>query len=136
MTAIRVLLGLSGIWLAWYGISLVFELGSAGLISLAVWFAGGILLHDAILAPLCAALGLAARRVLPESWWAPFTVGAVCTATLVVLAVPVLGREGANPANDTVLDRDFGMGLLVAVGVVWALVALDIALARRYRARH
>ncbi|MEU1984047.1 hypothetical protein [Nocardia sp. NPDC019395] len=133
MTATRVLLGLCGIWLGWYGITLVLDLGPADQMSLALWFAGGILLHDAVLAPLCAALGLAARRILPASWWAPFTVGAVCTATLLVLAVPVLGHEDANAANNTVLDRNFGMGLLVAVGAVWALVALDIA--RRYRAR-
>ncbi|WP_030523493.1 hypothetical protein [Nocardia rhamnosiphila] len=134
MTATRVLLLLGGIWLGWYGITLVLELGPADQISLAWWFAGGILLHDAVIAPLCAGLGLAARRILPANWWAPATVGAVCTLTLAVLAIPVVGRAGANPANPTVLDRDFGTGLLVAISVVWALVALDIG-RRWYRAR-
>ncbi|APE34827.1 hypothetical protein BOX37_13690 [Nocardia mangyaensis] len=135
MTATRVLLLLSGIWLGWYGMTLVLELGPADQISLAWWFAAGILLHDAVLAPLCAGLGLAARRILPVSWWAPVTVGAVCTLTLAVLSIPVVGREDANPANPTVLDRNFGMGLLVAIGTVWTLVAFDLG-RRWYRARH
>ncbi|GAA5057661.1 hypothetical protein [Nocardia callitridis] len=126
MTATRLLLGLAGLWLGWYGLTLVLDLGPADQVSLAWWFGGGILLHDGVIAPLFAGLGLAARRILPARWWAPITVGAVCTATLIILAVPVVGREGEIVANDSVLDRNFGVGLLVAIGTVWALVALDI----------
>ncbi|MEV0247309.1 hypothetical protein AB0H76_12020 [Nocardia sp. NPDC050712] len=133
MTAIRVLLALSGLGLAWYGIDLFLDFTTTDLISVAFWFAGGILLHDAVFAPLCAAVGLAAHRLLPESWWGPALVGTVCTVTLLALAVPVLGRAG-DAANPTVLDRNYGLGLVLAIAVVWILVGLAVVVSRRFRA--
>ncbi|MBB5918245.1 hypothetical protein BJY24_007157 [Nocardia transvalensis] len=130
MIAIRVLLALGGIWLAWYGIGLLLDQNPADLMSIARWFAGGIVLHDAILAPLCAAVALLARRLLPAPWWASVAWGGLCTATLLLISIPVLQRSGENPANPSVLDRNYHAGLLIAVAVVWVFVALDIT--RRY----
>ncbi|WP_024799493.1 hypothetical protein [Nocardia sp. BMG51109] len=133
MTAIRVLLGLGGIWLAWYGIDLVLEQDSTSLMSTARWFVGGILIHDAIVAPLCAVVALLARRLFPASWWASIAWGGLCTATLVVVAVPVVQRSGAVPGNPTILDRDYHTGLLIAIAVVWVVVGIDIARRRMRR---
>ncbi|MBB5915949.1 hypothetical protein BJY24_004861 [Nocardia transvalensis] len=126
MTAIRILLGLAGIWLAWYGIDLVLEQDPASLMSTAGWFVGGILLHDAILAPVCAVVALLARRLLPDGWWASIVWGGLCTVTLLLVAVPVVQRSGAVAGNPTILDRDYPVGLLVVIAVVWAFVGLDI----------
>ncbi|WP_405136037.1 hypothetical protein [Nocardia sp. NBC_01388] len=132
MTIIRGLLVVLGLWLGWYGISLLLQMNPTDLRSIALWFAGGILLHDGVFAPLAATLGVAARRVLPESWWAPVACGAVCTVTLLLIAVPVIGREGALP-NPTILDRNYILGLAVAVAVVWVLVLVAL---RRTRTTH
>ncbi|RMI34963.1 hypothetical protein [Nocardia stercoris] len=124
MIALRMLLIAGGIWLAWHGISLLLHDDPADLKSIAFWFVGGILVHDALFAPLCAAAGVGARRLLPRSWWAPVACGAVCTVVLAVLAVPVIGRRNAVPDNPSVLDRNYAAGLVVALAVVWILVAL------------
>ncbi|WP_433657010.1 hypothetical protein ACQPW1_36750 [Nocardia sp. CA-128927] len=129
MTAIRILLVLAGLWLGWYGITLLLDFPRADLLSIALWFAGGILLHDGVFAPLCAAVGATARRVLPGTWWAPTACGAVCTVALVLIAAPVLDRGDAMPDNPTVLDRNYPLGLAVALILIWALV-LAAAVAR------
>ncbi|MFD6156805.1 hypothetical protein ACFWF7_19720 [Nocardia sp. NPDC060256] len=130
MTAIRILLVLAGLWLGWYGISLLLDFPRADLLSVALWFAGGILLHDAVFAPLCAAVGATARHVLPGTWWGPAACGAVCTVALFAIAVPVLDRGHAMPDNPTVLDRNYPLGLAVALIVIWALVVAAAAVRR------
>ncbi|WP_067571031.1 hypothetical protein [Nocardia acidivorans] len=133
MTVIRVLLIALGLWLGWYGLSLLLDMNPADLRSAALWFAGGILLHDGVFAPAAATLGVAARRMLPASWWAPVACGAVCTVTLSLIAVPVIGRAGALPGNPTILDRDYILGLAISLAVVWLLVA--VALLRGHTSR-
>ncbi|WP_043676524.1 hypothetical protein [Nocardia vulneris] len=122
MTAIRLLLLLAGGWLGWYGITLLLDFPRADLISIVLWVAGGILLHDAVFAPLCAAVGVSARRFLPGIWWGPAACGAVGTVALLALAAPVLDRGHAMPDNPTVLDRNYPLGLVAAVVLVWVLV--------------
>ncbi|MFI6869851.1 hypothetical protein [Nocardia sp. NPDC050406] len=131
MTAVRVLLATFGLWLASLGIADLLHMNRADLLSVGFWFAGGILVHDAIFAPLCAALGVTARRLLPPRAWAPLLCGAVATVTLVALAIPVLAPGGANADNPTIRDRPYLLGLTIAVATVWALVALAALAPRR-----
>lgn len=136
MTAIRVILGLGGILLAWFGVNLIFEQSPTDLMSIALWFAGAIVLHDGVFAPLCAAAGLGGKRILPPSWWAPVTIGAVCSVTLALIAVPVYGRELAVAGNPTVLDRDYHAGFFAAIAVVWSLVVATVFVRAMVRRRH
>ncbi|MEV6774549.1 hypothetical protein AB0N05_38520 [Nocardia sp. NPDC051030] len=129
MTAVRLLLAASGIWLAYYGITQLLHQNSTDLKSTAVWFIGGILLHDAVFAPVCALLGFTAHRLLPARWWAPLACGAVATVTLLLLAIPVFDRS--IPGNPTILDRPYGLGLIAALVTIWALVALYTAESHR-----
>ncbi|MFB8274327.1 hypothetical protein [Nocardia colli] len=137
MNAIRILLLLAGLWLGWYGISLLLDFPRADLWSVALWFAAGILLHDGVFAPLCAAVGVTARRILPGTWWGPMACGAVCTVVLVAIAAPVIDRGHAMPDNPTVLDRNYPLGLAVALILIWALViaAAAVRLADHHRSR-
>ncbi|MFD4428660.1 hypothetical protein [Nocardia sp. NPDC058497] len=134
MTAVRVLLGLFGIGLAGYGIALLSDLSRTDLLSVAVWFAGGIVLHDAVFAPLSAAAGVGARRILPSSWWAAAACGAVATVAVLVLAAPVVGRGHALADNPTLLDRDYPAGVIAAVVTVWVLVGVGAVAGRGIRA--
>ncbi|WP_433729855.1 hypothetical protein ACQP0C_01565 [Nocardia sp. CA-129566] len=136
MTAVRILLLVVGVWLGWYGISGLFDLPPTDLASVAIWFAGGILLHDAVFAPVCAAFGLTARRLLPPTWWAVTACGAICSVALVLVALPVLDRSNAMSSNPTVLDRDYPLGLTVALLLVWSLVLTAHAVANRSGRRH
>ncbi|WP_019930743.1 hypothetical protein [Nocardia sp. BMG111209] len=138
---VRVALFAIGLGTGWYGVNTLLGFPTADLISVAEWFSGAILLHDAVFAPLAAAVGLGARRILPTGWWAPAACGAVCTVALLAVSVPVLTRHGARPLNPTVLDRPYPAGLAAAILVVWALVVLSVVVRRlrghgeRYRYR-
>ncbi|MFR9751464.1 hypothetical protein ACL02S_10550 [Nocardia sp. 004] len=122
--AIRAVLLLAGLWLGWYGLTLLLEFTTTDLTSVVLWFGGGILLHDAVFAPLSAAAGLGGRRILPAGWWGPAACGAVCTVTLALIAAPVVGRRYALPDNPTVLDRHYPAGLAIALLTIWVLVVL------------
>jgi hypothetical protein len=124
MIAARIALLLVGLWLGWYGISALFDLPPTDLASVAIWFAGGVLLHDAIFAPVCAAFGLTARHLLPPTWWAVTACGAICSVALVLIALPVLERRNAMSSNPTVLDRNYPLGLAIALILVWSLVLI------------
>jgi len=49
---------------------------------------------------------------------------------LVLLAIPVLSRPGMRPDNPSVLDRDYPLGLTVALAVVWFCVPVYVLLRR------
>ncbi|WP_280353443.1 hypothetical protein [Nocardia otitidiscaviarum] len=133
MTPIRVLLVLLGLWLAALGITDLLAMSRTDMISIVFWFAGGILVHDAVFAPLCAIIGTAGRRVLPPHAWAPAACGAVATVTLLLIAVPVLAPGVANADNPTIRDRPYLLGLALALVTVWTLVALATVTVHRSR---
>ncbi|PSR65772.1 hypothetical protein C8258_21205 [Nocardia sp. MDA0666] len=123
MNAVRVLLAAAGIASAGYGISLVLHMNTTDLMSIAVWSVGLLVLHDAVFAPLSAGVGVSVRHLIPGSVRGPVTIGVVATVVLAIVSVPVIGRAGAV-ANSTVLDRNYGAGLAVALAVVWAGVGV------------
>jgi hypothetical protein len=130
MIVIRVALGVLGIALGLYGASLLWENPVEVLIRIVIWAAAGVVLHDFVFAPLSAAAGLAGRRLVPQSWWPPIVVAALCSAVLALLAIPVFSRPGAHADNMTVLDRDYPLGLWLSLAVVWACVPVYLVAAR------
>ncbi len=119
----RLALGGVGFLAAAYGAFRLLELGVGNLVSTVVWLAGGVLLHDAVLAPLTLGVCALGVRALPSRWRAATAGGLLVLGTLTLTAVPVLGRFGARPDNPTLLDRPYLLGWLVvaslvAVGVV------------------
>lgn len=128
MIAVRVALAVAGIAMACYGAVLLWDNPTVVIVRIVVWALAGVVLHDFVFAPICAALGLAGRRWLPPTWRAPIGVAALCAVVLGFLAVPVLGKPGARPDNATVLDRDYPLGLqlslgVVAVGLLWFMLS-------------
>jgi hypothetical protein len=110
-------IGLYGLWLIW-----AFPVDT--IIRFAVWGGVGVVVHDFVFAPLCAAVGFTGRKLIRGRWWKPVTVAALCTAVLAILAVPVYSRPGAHADNPTVLDRNYPLGLWVSIAVVWACVPI------------
>lgn len=117
---LRVLLGLLGVaGIAWGAWLLLDGQDLDALLRVALWLAGGVVLHDAVLAPLVVVLGAGAVRL-------PLAVRGIAARVLVVLgsltllAVPVLLARGESydAANRTILDRPYGQGWLLAAGLV------------------
>ncbi|NUT51895.1 MAG: hypothetical protein HOV94_32075 [Saccharothrix sp.] len=115
----RWVLGVLGVAMGLWGASLLLPLVDLDLL---LWFVGGPIVHDLLLAPLFAGVGLLVARWVPRRWRAAVLVGLTLTGVLVLLAVPLLWRPFAGPPNPGLLDRDYRAGLLVAVAAVWAAV--------------
>jgi hypothetical protein len=133
MRAVRVLLGGSGVAVAAYGVKLLLDLGFGNLRATVEWLIGGIVLHDAVLAPVTVLVGVGfvvlQRRGVRTG---PLIVGGLVLGTVTIAAIPVLGRFGARSDNATLLDRNYVVGWLVLAGLT-ALVSVAVLLARGTR---
>jgi hypothetical protein len=133
--AVRLLLAGAGIGLAAYGgWLLVPQLPYA-----VTWLVAGPILHDAVVAPLVGLTGLALGRVLPgragRRWVA---AGLAVTATLLLIAIPLLWRPHPAPPNPGLQDRDYPAELAAWLAVLWAGILLGATashLRRRHRSR-
>lgn len=126
--ALRVALGAVGLAATTYGLMMLDDRGPENLRAVVTWLVAGVILHDAVLAPLTILVCAVGARVLPGRFRAPVAGGLLVVGSVTLLAVPVLGRFGARPDNPTLLDRDYTTGWLVMAGL--ALVTM-LALARR-----
>ncbi|MGL5864491.1 MAG: hypothetical protein ACRCYX_01285 [Dermatophilaceae bacterium] len=116
VVALRVVLAVAGAAGAGYGILLLGRLDPAQVVGVAHWVAGGVVVHDGLLAPVVVALGALVAAFAPGWLRMPLLRALVVLGPLTLVAVPVLGRFGAKPDNPTLLDRPYlaGYGALVA----------------------
>lgn len=125
----RVVIGAVGVVATAYGASLLLARGFADAAAAAAWLGGGVVVHDAILAPLALVVGAGLMRVTPARWRAAVAGALVVLGSLTLLAIPVLGRFGARPDNPTLLDRNYllGWAAVSAVVVLGALLVGGLA---------
>lgn len=135
MTAVRIVLVLLGVGLGVYGAVLLLENPTAIIVRILIWAVVAAVVHDLVFAPVCAALGVAGRRLIPLPWQSPVAVAGLCSVVLVLLAIPVFRRPGMRPDNPSVLDRDYPLGLAVALAVVWLCVPIYYLATRAMAAR-
>lgn len=133
MRATRFVLGAVGVGFGLWGVWLMRDFTGEQLTSTGVWLAGGILVHDAVLAPLTVGLGVLASRLLPGHFRAATSVAFLLWATLTVVFLPVLSGQGGKPDNETILNRPYLASWLVLTGVL-AGASVIAALRRRARA--
>jgi hypothetical protein len=124
VNAVRAVLITAGIGIAGYGVALLPGEPRVIMFRIVVWALAGVALHDLVFAPLCVALGFAGRRLVPQKWWRPVVVAALCSVVLVMLAIPVFDKPGQRPDNLTVLERNYHAGLWISLAIVWACVPL------------
>ena len=117
---IRALTLVAGLAAAAYGGWQLAQRGWANSEAAATWLVGGVLLHDAVLAPVTIAACWLALRLVRAERLAPWAVGLVLLGPLTLVAVPVLGRFGVRPDNPTLLDRPYWAGWSAVVVVVCA----------------
>ena len=131
----RLAIGAVGVLMGAFGALRFLQLDLADLFDAVLWLAGGVVVHDAILAPLTIALTVLGTRVVPAGLRTRVTVALVVLLTVTVTAIPVLGRFGARPDNATILPRDYTAGWLVlaALVLVATLAAGPVSRALRRR---
>ncbi len=119
----RTALGVGGFLVGGYGAFRLLELGWDNLGGTVLWLAAGVVLHDAMLAPLTIGLCLLGVRLLPRRWRGAAAGGLLVLGTVTLSAVPTLFRFGARADNPTLLDRPYLLGWLVVAAVVLVGVA-------------
>ena len=133
---IRVVLGALGVAAASYGGWLLHDRGWDNFVAAATWLVVGVILHDGLLATLTILVCLVATRLLPSPARGPAAAGLVVLGSVMMLAIPVLGRFGARPDNPTLLDRNYAAGWVVLAALTVAGVLLaTYAASRRTRRR-
>lgn len=102
--------------------------------SFATLFAGGLIVHDGVVAPLVALLSLPLVRLLPRWARPPLQAGLVVTALVLVIAFPLVVPGDTRLANNpSLLPGDYDRGLLIVLGCVWMVTAAGCGWAWRRR---
>ncbi len=101
---------------------------------LARWIAGSAIIHDAVLLPIVVGVAMIVRSVVPARTW-PIVRWALMTSGVVLLvAWPFVRGYGRRAGNPSLLPRNYGVGVAVALAITWAVAAALVVLGRR-RAR-
>lgn len=139
--ALRVLLVLGGTALMATGVTIaVTSVPSRQWPSTLLWLAGGVAVHDLLLAPLAVGAGLLVLSRVPPLWRGPLRGAALGAGVLAVFAAAVLGGASSR-RHESVVPLDPAVALGVAAGVLveavllGALVAHLVAVRARRRAR-
>jgi hypothetical protein len=132
---IRLILFLMALGFGFYGLSLLWEMPGPDQLSIVFWLAGGLIAHDAIFAPACLALGYGGAKLLPERWWPPVLIAVSTSLIVLILSLPVLLPRSPEktPDNATILDRPYGVGVAVALAIIWTLTVALVLIRRRNR---
>jgi len=125
--SLLVLGGGVGLWGVW----LMRDFASPQLVSIGTFLVGGVILHDAVLAPVTVGLGVLAARLLPNHFRAAAGIAFLLWGTLTLAFFNVLSGKGGKPDNMTVLNRPYALSWLVLTGVLAG--AMVIAALRRRR---
>jgi hypothetical protein len=131
----RLLLGALGIAMGAFGALRFLQLDLPDIVNAVLWLAGGVAIHDGVIAPLTVGLTVLLTRVVPSRARVRVTVALIVLATVTVTAIPVLGRFGARPDNLTILPRNYLVGWLVFVALVLLVSVLVGPATRLVRGR-
>lgn len=118
-----------GALVAAFGAYLVLTTAGSGLFSAALWFGGGIAVHDGLIAPLVLVIGAVVLRVVPGAARAPVQAAMMITGALVLATLPLVLGGGRDPAVPSQQPLAYGRNLVVVLLIVW-LVAGAVALLR------
>jgi hypothetical protein len=100
------------------------------------WVVGAALITDLVVVPGVVVAASAARRITPARWWPAVRAALTITGSLALVAWPFVRGYGRDPANPSLLPRDYAGGLAAAVAAVWLVTAASLAPGlRRCRAR-
>jgi hypothetical protein len=113
MRTVRAVLVVAGVACGLWGVWLMRDFTRGQLTSEGFWLAGGVVLHDAVLAPVVVVVGHLASRLLPRHFRGPIATAFLIWGTLTIVFLPVLSGQGGKAGNDTILGRPYVLSWLV-----------------------
>ena len=88
--------------------------------NLARFVVGGALIHDLLVAPVAILAGVLLTRAVPGRARAPVQAALAISAVVALFAYPLVRGYGLAANNPTSLPHNYGLNLLIILGVVWA----------------
>ena len=101
---------------------------------MARWLVGAALVDDLVIVPAALLVGTIGRRFTPRRAWPAVRGGLLVSGILALVAWPFVRGWGRDPTNPSLLARDYGAGLLLALVAVWVVVGA-IVVGRELRLR-
>jgi hypothetical protein len=122
---IRVLLGGAGLAALGYGlVGLFTHTRATNPQNSLAWLAGGVLVHDVLLVPAAALIGLALSRFVPAPYRAVVQGALIVSGSVALASLPLWRGYGGAPGNDTVNALPYGRNLAIVLGAVWVGAAI------------
>lgn len=112
-----------GLLLAFGAFRLLTKLDPADLVVLALWLVVAVALHDLVIAPATVGAGVALTQ-LPPRVRRYVQGGIIAGALITVVALPLIARQGTEPAVKAILLRDYTANLALLLGLVIAVSAV------------
>ena len=97
------------------------------------FFAGGIVAHDLLFAPLVLGGGVLLARLVPGRWRAAVQAALLVSGSAALLAWPEVRDYARVNHNPSSLPHNYTANLAVVVGAVWAVALLGTVIVRRRR---
>jgi hypothetical protein len=135
MRTYRIALIVAGVLLLAFGaFRLLTKLDPADLVVFALWLVVAVALHDLLIAPATVGAGVALTHLPPRAR-RYVQGGFIAGALITVVALPLIAREGTQPAVKAILLRDYATNLALLLGLVIAVSAV-LYLAHVLRTQH
>lgn len=96
--------------------------------NLAKFVVGGALLHDLLVAPVAVLVGVLIARAVPAPARGPVQAALAVSAIIALFAFPLVRGYGLAANNPTSLPHNYGLNLVVVLGVVWAVTAAAVVM--------
>lgn len=133
MRTARIVLGVVGVTFVLIGAFRLIGEDVPRLVSLALWLAGGVLVHDVVLAPLTLLVVAIGTRVVPPPARTAAVVGLLVWGTVTIAVANVLLGVGGRPDNPTLLERPYLAWWSALTAAWWLCVVVVGVLALRRR---
>jgi uncharacterized membrane protein len=117
----RLALGLAGLALGLFGVyRLLTQVPMADVTVLGIWLVAAVAIHEGVLSPAVVTTGWILGRLVPPRA-RRYVQGALIAGGLVtVVAVPMIYRQGAEPASKALLRQNFAGNLTLLLALVAA----------------
>lgn len=130
----RILYAVGGLTMLGGAVGLVLHQHRTHPVGTGIYYAGGAVAHDLLIAPLVLLVGLVVRSVVPRAYRPAVQGGLIVSGVVTLISLPLLLGKGKEADNLSHVPLPYGRNLLIVLGLTWGVVAL-LCLVRLIRSR-
>ena len=119
MKAWRIGLAVAGIGLLLWGLYQVpGNITTHELMLLAIWLVAVVVVHDGLISPTVIGVGWLLRRCVPDRARRFVQFALIAGALVTVIAIPLILKQGSQPASKALLLQPYGVHLAWLLGLI------------------